>query len=99
MQDFALSLHASIRAQQRGVPHHLIDALVTWADVEVPVGGGCVAFSLSKRQMSDRGLRAKLGAELDRLAGVALVTDDTGAVVTVLYDRGGAGGRRYRRAR
>jgi hypothetical protein len=99
MPNLSLTRHASVRAQQRGVPHRVINALATWADVEIPVGGGCVALSLSRRQMSDRGLRASLGAELDRLAGVALVADETGAVVTVLHDCGGAGGRRYRRAR
>lgn len=38
---YALSNHAAVRTQQRGVPHQLIDALMSYADFEAPVGGGC----------------------------------------------------------
>ena len=33
---FALSTHAAMRTQQRGVPHHFIDALMSYADFEAP---------------------------------------------------------------
>jgi hypothetical protein len=91
-----LSHHASVRANQRGVPHALMDALIAHADLEVPVGKGCVALSLSRRRLDDRELREKLGADLDRLGGLSVVcSDDSGEVVTVLHDWGRQG-RRYR---
>ena len=34
---YALTHHAAVRTQQRGVPHHLIDALMGYADFEAPV--------------------------------------------------------------
>jgi hypothetical protein len=43
---FALSNHATVRTQQRGVPHHLIDALMSYADFEAPVGGGCTVLRI-----------------------------------------------------
>ena len=95
----ALTRHAVVRASQRGVPHGLIDALITHADMEVPVGGGCTALSLTRRRLGDRGLRASLGADLDRLAGLsAVLADDTGEVITVLHDHGGRRSRRYQRS-
>ena len=94
-----LSQHASIRAQQRGVPHTVIDLVLDHADVSVPVGSGCTALRLSKRRLSDRDLRRDLSSDLDRAARVTLIlSDDTGEIVTVLHDHGGRGGRRYRRA-
>lgn len=41
---YALTQHAAVRTQQRGVPHHLIDALMSYADFEAPVGGGCTVL-------------------------------------------------------
>ncbi len=94
----ALTRHAAVRANQRGVTHQMLDALIAWADVEASVGGGCTALSFSRQRMLDRDLRAVLGAAADRLTSLAVVLcDDTGDVVTVLHDRGGAQGRRYRR--
>lgn len=98
MNSAMLSQHASVRAKQRGVPHVLIEALLVHADIDLPVGSGCTAFRLSRRRLQDRELRRQLGSTLDRLAGLALVcADETGEVVTVLHDHGGAEGRRYRR--
>ena len=94
-----LTRHAIVRANQRGVTHRMLDALIAWADVEAPVGGGCTALSFSRRRLKDRTLRDELGAAIDRLASLAIVLrDDTGDVVTVLHDLGGGAGRRYRRA-
>jgi hypothetical protein len=93
-----LTGHAEARANQRGVPLDVIEAILDHADMDVPVGGGCTALRLSKRRLKDATLRKRLGSQLDRLAGIAVIcADDTGDVVTVLHDRGGAEGRRYRR--
>lgn len=47
-----LTQHASRRANQRGVPHGVIAHLLNHADVETRVGGGCVALSLSRRNLA-----------------------------------------------
>ncbi|MGH7020861.1 MAG: hypothetical protein ACREEY_13315 [Brevundimonas sp.] len=98
MFEAALTRHAEARANQRGVQQDVIEAILHHADVDVPVGGGCSALRLSKRRLKDAALRKRLGSQLDRLAGIAVVcSDETGEIVTVLHDHGGADGRRYRR--
>jgi len=93
-----LTLHAEIRANQRGVTRKALDAVMDFADLAAPVGGGCTAIRLSRERLADRDLRASLGRCADRLGGLTvLVADDTGQVVTILRDAGGAAGRRYRR--
>jgi hypothetical protein len=99
MPALALSRHAASRANQRGVPGRLIDALVANADLEHPVGGGCTVLRISRERLEGRDLRRTLGPACDRLRTLALVwSEQTSEVVTVLHDRGGAQGRRYRRA-
>jgi hypothetical protein len=99
MSAFAMTRHASIRANQRGVTHDMLDALIAYADFEASVGGGCTVLRLSRDRLEDRDLRASLGSSADRLASLAVVlADDTGQIVTVLHDHGSAEGRRYRRA-
>lgn len=95
---FALSNHAAMRTQQRGVPRHLIDTLMTYADFEAPVGGGCTVLRMSRDRIDDPDLADPLGAKRDRLCGLCIVwSERTGEIVTVLRPRRGATGRRYRR--
>lgn len=95
---FALSNHATVRTQQRGVPHHLLDALMSYADFEAPVGGGCTVLRMSRDRIDDPDLADSLGAERERLRGLSIVwSERTGEIVTVLRPRRGAVGRRYRR--
>ena len=95
---FALSKHAAIRTQQRGVPHHLIDALMSHADFEAPVGGGCIVLRMTKDRLDDPDLATSLGAERERLRGLSIVwSERSGEIVTVLRPRRGSAGRRYRR--
>ncbi len=96
MHDLALSRHALTRANQRGITHQLIRDLLELADVEEPVGGGCTVLRLSRRQLRDRDLRARLGSRADRLQNIALVWSAEGEIVTVVHDHGGRAGRRYR---
>jgi hypothetical protein len=77
----------------------MLDALITYADFEAPVGSGCTVLRFSHQRLMDGDLRAVLGATVDRLRSLAVVlADDTGDVVTVLHDHGRSKGRRYRRA-
>ncbi|HEV2081808.1 MAG TPA: hypothetical protein VGR32_05060 [Brevundimonas sp.] len=96
--DLQLTTHATIRASQRGVPHDLIADLLAHADLETPVGGGRVAFSVSRRRLADCDVRRSAGRNLDRLRNLAVVCDASdGAVITVLHQQGQKG-RRYHRA-
>jgi hypothetical protein len=95
---YALSTHAAIRTQQRGVPHHLIDALMSYADFEAPVGGGCTVLRMSRDRLDDPDLADRLGAERERLRGLSIIwSERTGEIVTVVRPRPGRPGRRYRR--
>ena len=83
---FALSNHAAVRVQQRGVPHRL------------PVGGACTVLRMTQDRLNDPDLAASLGADRERLRGLSIVwSQRTGEIVTVLRPRRGPAGRRYRR--
>jgi hypothetical protein len=95
---YGLTQHAAVRTQQRGVPHHLIDALMSYADFEAPVGGGCTVLRMTRDRLEDPDLADHLGAERERLRGLSIVwSDRTGEIVTILRMRRGGKGRRYRR--
>jgi hypothetical protein len=94
----SLSRHAAVRANQRGVPHALLQTLIEHADVETPVGGGCFALSISRARLREDDTRRSFGSAIDRVAGLAVIcSGDDGAIITVMHDRGAAG-RRYRTA-
>jgi hypothetical protein len=91
---YAVSEHARLRCQQRGVPLHVLSALQDVADRSVPVGGGLTADSLSRRGL--KWLREEgypVPAILERLPGLTVVQSSQGETVTVLH----ATARRYRR--
>lgn len=93
-----LTNHATVRANQRGVPHGLIEQLLAHADIETRVGGGCVALSVSRRRLADRDVRRSVGRDLDRLRNLAVICDaGDGSIVTLLHEHG-ARARRYHRA-
>lgn len=97
MSAIDLSAHAGVRVQQRGAPHHLIDALLEHADIDAPAGGGCRFLRVSRWRLQDRSVRAELGSRADRLARLVLVWNDaTASIVTVLHHHEGLAGRRYR---
>lgn len=92
----SLSHHASVRANQRGIPHALLQTLIEQADVETPVGGGCYALRVSRRRLQDIDVRLSFGGLVDRVPKLAVIcSGDDGSIVTVLHDHG-AVGRRYR---
>jgi hypothetical protein len=95
---YALSNHAAVRSQQRGVPHHLIDAPMRYADFEAAVGGGCTVLRMSRDRLDDPDLADRLGAERERLRGLSIVwSERTGEIVTIMRPLRGPAGRRYRR--
>lgn len=97
MPNLDLTRHAAVRANQRGVPHHLLRALIDHADIDAPADNGCRLLRFSKERLKDRALRAEIGVETDRLATLAVIWSDSDSrVVTVLHHRAGRLGRRYR---
>lgn len=73
--------HAECRMRQRGIPQSLLQAVLDNADVELPVGRGCVSLAVSRRCTGslhdlDRSL-------FDRLPKLCVVLGDDGCIVTV----------------
>jgi len=94
---YAFIQHATLRTPQRGVPHHLIDALMSYADFEGPVSGGCTVLRMTRDRLDDPDLAHRLGAERERLRGTSIVwLHRTEEIVTVLRARRGSAGRHYR---
>jgi hypothetical protein len=91
-----ISAHGRARCRQRGTSNQTLAALLEWADVEIPVGAGATALSMSSQaedEMHVEGLAPQL---IDRARRRALVEAD-GKIITVIVGRR-AGSRRYRRA-
>ena len=87
-----LSRHAEKRSQQRGARLRLIELVLNYADIEVPVGSNCQALRVSRRMA--RGLN--LGDRVHLYAVV--VSGDTGESMTItLSTERGCCGARYRR--
>ncbi len=90
------SVHARARARQRGICNQVIALVLTHADRETPVGGRCIAITLS-RKMAQRLIGQGTEPELaERGTRLALVVGSSGRIVTVLRQLGSQG-RRYRR--
>jgi len=97
MPSVALSKHAAMRANQRGVTHRMIEDLIACADVEAPVGRGCTVLRVSRACLKDRALKGAISTSPEKLSSLALIwSDQTAEVVTLLIDHAGARGRRYR---
>ena len=94
---YKLSIHATMRAQQRGIQRDAIEVVICYADVILYAGAGCQSLCLSRRAVVSL-LRDGVPASLiDRAAHVILmVVEDTEEIVTVMHDRGDRA-RRYRR--
>jgi len=85
------SEHSLRRAAQRGVTEGFIDAILTHADIERPIGDNCRLVRVSRQR--SQGLNID-----DRLGRYAVIwSDDTARIVTVLPLHEGSSGRRYRR--
>lgn len=89
----ALSKHAQLRAQQRGISRGTIEIIFEHADIDTYIGSGCRLFRVSRRQ-------AERLAGPDKLSRLALIwSDESAQVVTVMPVHETAYGRRYRAVR
>lgn len=88
VKDLRISRHAEWRCARQGVSQSKLNALLSRADREVPVGGGAISLNLSRAAAAACGIDG-----IGRLA--AIVADNT--LVTVLPTSDGPAGRRYRR--
>ena len=90
----SLSAHARNRCRQRGTSVRMLTTVYDWADLEVPVGGGFTALSISAQtatEMRAEGCPIEL---LERARRRALVQRG-GNVITVVAGRERRG-RHYR---
>ncbi|MCG7354509.1 hypothetical protein ACX4M5_10640 [Roseomonas mucosa] len=92
-----LSAHGRARARHRGTTQSMMAALAALADLDVPVGGGCVSVTLSRTAAEEAQAEGCPPALLDRLRRRAMVVADNGDLVTLLIPHRRRG-RRYRRA-
>lgn len=95
---YALSAHASVRLQQRGIRRQTFHALMVHADFEASVGGGCSVLRLTEDALDDPEIIASIGRDRERARRLSVIWNgDTGEIVTILRSRRGLTGRRYRR--
>jgi hypothetical protein len=65
----------------------LINAILEYADIQHPLGGGRVILRLSPKRMKDPVIKASLGREAKRLADVSVLWDEEeGTLIRVLDD-------------
>jgi hypothetical protein len=91
-----LTTHALQRCTQRGVSRRALQLALTQSDREIEVGGGVTALSLSADH-----LRAVPKCDWDtdtirRASQLAVLVNEQGEIITVLRQKPGAKGRRYR---
>ena len=90
--DWAMSYHARIRSQQRGIRAAIIELILGEHDVSVSCGDQCRSISITRRRLiglCEAGLSPQL---VDKADGVTLVINEwKGRVVTVLHQSGRAG--------
>jgi hypothetical protein len=81
------SLHATIRAQQRGVTPPQIDAVERYADMERTRGRGCVSIWILRKALRRFGAATPEGVSTDRLQGLIVLQSSDRVRVTVLRGR------------
>lgn len=94
-----ITKHATARANQRGVPHRRLEALLAVADLEVAVGRGLHARRASRRALLEAIADGLPPALAGHLSNLAVVEADNGSVVTVAHIHGRAGQHYKRRTR
>jgi hypothetical protein len=93
-----ISAHGRARCRQRGTTHRTLMAVLTWADVDVPVGSGASALSVSAdaaKEMLGEGIAPQL---IDRARNRMVVTAEA-VVLTLIVGRGPRSCRYRRRMR
>jgi hypothetical protein len=91
-----MTSHARRRAQARGVPMRILEAIYAHADRNPFVGDGRRSLMVSRRRLA-RLSGAIPAADRERMAGVALVVDAGSRVVITVLHVHGHRGRHYRR--
>jgi hypothetical protein len=90
--------HARERAQMRGVPMRIVEAVYAHADRSPYVGDGCRSLMVSRRRL-DRLAESIAAGDRERMVGVVLVVDPrSNVIITVLHGHS-PNGQRYRRHR
>ena len=87
MTQTVCSQHAMIRAQRRGITPAQIDAIIRYADMERPRGGGCVSIWISTNELRLLAPSTPEGVSTDRLHGVTMLQSGDEACVTVFRNR------------
>jgi hypothetical protein len=87
MTQMICSRHATIRAQQRGILPKQIDAILRYADMETPRGGGCASIWISSEELLRLGPSTPEGVSTDRLQGITVLQGNDQACVTVFRNR------------
>lgn len=82
MISHALSHHAQLRTQQRGIQAQHLRFLLAHADRIQPCGDGCERLSFSRRALTDLARRAVPTAFLERVLRLTAVVANDGTVVT-----------------
>lgn len=93
---YNLTLHAKVRANQRGVSDRRLLSLLVIADIAVPVGRDLHAHRVSRGALAEAIAEGLSPSDADRLSNIAVVEADNGAIVTVAPVHGRKG-RHYRR--
>jgi hypothetical protein len=91
-----LSRHARVRAQARGIPLHVIEAILAHADRRCFIDGGRRALMVSRRHL-DGLAEAVPAAARERMEGIILVINRTGEVIVTVLHAYSPRGRHYRR--
>ena len=87
MKQLVFSRHAVVRAQQRGITSAQIDALMRYADMECPRGGGCVSIWISKKELRQLAPLTPEGVSIDRLQGLIILQSEDDSCVTAFRSR------------
>ena len=93
-----LTDHARERAQVRGVPIRIVEAIYANADRSPFVGSGRRSLMVSRRQL-DRLADSIPAADRERMDGVVLVVNPRSNVIITVLHAHSPNGRRYRRQR
>lgn len=92
LQSLTLSRHATKRCAQRGIRKEFLNDLLKYADVEVQVGGGAIALSVSKTTATTLDLGNRFGH-------YAVIISQDATIISVLPLHNCQRGRIYRKGR
>lgn len=99
-EGFKVTKHAQMRMQQRGVQDSIAGTILTFADRRVHIGGGCQAFSVSRKNAQELIKTGVMTPSIaDRIMKKGLVVSNDNTVLTVMHMENGKRGRPYRKGR